>query len=280
MTTEGLSSDRQKPSHDESQTQLPTSASSPIIHGEHQASTTLIPAPTLVIGRQVFMDESNTHSKRILEFSEPSYSKQAGTHTQLTPGSFSWRHPGYLDLASKTTRAQEVEHSHDSANFDNAIDADMLSPCIEQLGIELFQFLSCRKERSIRRRSQKTHSGSRHSSSLEERSLSLGIRTSSKRAKLYQYVRRRGVEFLTEQLQVLRSCLIAEADPSGAISETSLARRIAERHPKYPHLSQVVALVRQCMSGDFQQIIAAKGNREVMRVILMLVQQWASTNKT
>lgn len=270
-------------SHDESQTQPPSSSIPPILPDDNHTSAALIRASHLGHRRsprgtpQVLNSGPNTSQLWEPESPWPSQSEWVCPRSHPAPGPLSWLLPGHLEVAPLHCTLA-MGHIFDLVNFENnVLDAEGLPPSLEQFSIELLQLLSFRREK-ISRLPSKTHKG--HIGDLTKwinfptrLSHHFGIGKYPKRTNVYHYIRRRGIEFLTRQFQMLQQCLIEGIESSRKMpNETSLVRKIAKRHPKYGQIAQVAALVKWCMSVDLKRVIATNDHRELVKAVLMLMQ--------
>lgn len=270
-------------SHDESQAQPPSSSIPPTLPDDDPASAALIRASHLGHRRsprgtpQFFNSGPNTNQLWEPESPWPSQSEWVCPHPHPAPGPLSRPLPGHLEVAPLHCTLA-MGHMFDLVNFENSVlDVEGLPPCLEQFSIELLQLLSFRREKILRLPS-KTHKG--HIGDLAKwisfptrLSQRFGIGKYPKRTNVYHYVRRRGIEFLTKQFQMLQQCLTEGVESSsGMAHETSLVRKIAKKHPKYGQIAHVAALVKWCMSVDLKRVIATNDRRELVKAVLMLMQ--------
>lgn len=268
----------QSTNHDESQAESPTSPLSSPLPNDNQASA-LIPAPRpdhrRLPYRELQTGNSGPNAGQEWESGSPWASPP---HPQLLPSSLFSSIQRYAEVEPEP-QLQSIEHLFDGANCQiGTVDKDGLSSYIDQFSIELLQLLLSRKESTPRLSSKvpkRLVGGLAKCISIPTRlSHHFGISKYSKRTKLYHYVRRRGIEFLAGQFQTLQRCLIEGAESYGVPHERSLARKIAENHPKYGQLAHVVTLMR-CMPVDFKQVAIAKDHRELVRGLCMLIQHMA-----
>lgn len=275
----------QSTSHNESQPQpqlQPLTSFLPHFLPENdQISTTLIPAPC---------SDHRRLPKRVLQVAnsgpnagqmwEPESSWTSYPHPLVSPSSHSWPLPSHVEFAPKAAQFQPTEYLLDCTNCESRIiDVEELPLYMEQFSIELLRLLSIRKEKILQLPS-KTHKGrvgglAKWNSISTKLSHRFGTSKYSKRAKLYQYVRRRGIDFLAGRFQTLQQCLIEGVGSSSEMAhERSLVRKIVERHPNHAQIAHVYTLVKRCMSIDFKRVIVTKDYRELVRAVRMLMQHW------
>lgn len=269
----------QSTNHDESQAESPTlHLSSPLLN-DNQASTELIPAPRPDNRRLPYREFQTGNSGPNAGREWESGSPWASTpHSQLLPSSLFSSIQRHAEVEPEP-QLQSIEHLSDGANCQiGTVDEAELPLYIEEFSIELLQLLLSRNERTLRSSSKvpkRLVGGLVKCISIPTRlSHHFGISKYSKKIKLYHYVRRRGIEFLAGQFQMLQRCLIEGAEPYGVPHERSLVRKIAENHPKYGQLAHVVTLMR-CMPVDFKQVAIAQDHRELVRGLRMLIQHMA-----
>lgn len=266
-------------STDESQAESPTlPLSSPLLN-DNQASTALIPAPRPDHRRLPYREFQTGNSGPNASQERESGSPWASTpHSQLLPSSLFSSIQRHAEVEPEP-QLQSIQHLFDGVNCQiGTVDEDRLPSYIDQFSIELLQLLLSRKERTPRSSSKvpkRLVGGLAKCINIPTRlSHHFGTRKYSERIKLYHYVRRRGIEFLAGQFQMLQRCLIEGAESYGVPREGSLVRKIAEKHPNYAQLAHVLTMMR-CMPVDFKQVAVAKDHRVLVRGLRMLIQHMA-----